>query len=302
MTPILEVHNLAHSYGSIVAVDSISFTVDRGSVFAFVGPNGAGKSTSISIVTTILSKQTGTVAYSIIDHDPKLVGEDDAAIRSRIGVVFQDSLLDRALSVRSNLLTRARLYGLDDIDEVVKRLELTDIVHRKYGTLSGGQRRRVDIARALLTSPEILFLDEPTTGLDPQSRNLVWETIDTLRQDCGLTVFLTTHYMEEAEQADMVVVIDHGRIIASGTPDDLRARYSHDTLKIRTAPGLEEELTEVGLGFTRVRDVIHLEVANSGEALEILKSLEGFITDFEVVHGTMDDVFLRLTGTNLRED
>jgi len=233
MPPIIEVKNLTCRYGSLTAVDDVSFTVEKGSLFAFLGPNGAGKSTTIS---------------ALIDHH----GPAACTIRGRIGVVFQDSLLDAPLTVAANLRSRGKLYGLDDIAPVVRLLRLDDILTRRYGTLSGGQRRRVDIARALLGSPDILFLDEPTTGLDPQSRNLVWDTIGELRRRLGLTVFLTSHYMEEAEQADQVAIIDHGKIIASGTPAQLRAAYSRDRVR-RRAP-------------------------------------------------TMNDVFLTLTGTGLRED
>ena len=301
MSSIIEVRNLTRIYGSYRAVDSISFTVNKGSLFCFVGPNGAGKSTTISVLTTLAQPQGGSVVYSIVDEDPHLIGHDDGLIRSRIGVVFQDSLLDRPLTVRANLTSRARLYGLDSIDQVVETLHLEEILPRKYGTLSGGQRRRVDIARALLVSPEILFLDEPTTGLDPQSRNLVWDTIAELRQNLGLTVFLTTHYMEEADQADHVVVIDHGKIIAAGTPADLRQRYCQDHLKVR-GTAVTEALNRAGIQFSIHKDEVHIPVTSSQQARSLLNTYSDLIDDFEVVHGTMDDVFLSLTGTNLRED
>jgi len=300
VSPIIEVTDLTKTYGALTAVDHVSFTVEKGSLFGFLGPNGAGKSTTISILTTILAPESGAVNYSIIDEDPRLLGQDDAAIRSRIGVVFQDSLLDKALTVRDNLETRGRLYGVG-VGDLVAALQLDEIMAQKYGTLSGGQRRRVDIARALLATPEILFLDEPTTGLDPQSRNLVWETLDALRTRFGLTVFLTTHYMEEAERADQVTVIDHGRVIAAGTPDALRAAYSHDRLKLRGGPGLEEALSRAGVVWARRLDVIEIDVQSGFQALDIVNAHRPLIEDFEVVHGTMDDVFLNLTGTNLRE-
>ncbi|MCL2736909.1 MAG: ABC transporter ATP-binding protein [Propionibacteriaceae bacterium] len=302
MTPIIDVTDLTRTYGSFTAVDSISFRVERGSLFAFLGPNGAGKSTTISVLTTLAPAQSGSVTYSIIDEDPRLLGRDDAAIRSRIGVVFQDSLLDRPLSVRANLATRARWYGVDSIDDVCHVLRLDDLLPRTYGALSGGQRRRVDIARALLASPEILFLDEPTTGLDPQSRRLVWDAITSLREDLGVTVFLSTHDMDEAERADHVEIIDHGRIIASGTPAQLRAAYSRDRVLLRGPTSLEVALEDAGITWTRVRDVIEVTVADSAEAWSIINDHQGLIWDFEVSHGTMDDVFLNLTGTNLRED
>jgi len=302
MTPIIEVKDLTKTYGPLTAVDHVSFTVEKGALFGFLGPNGAGKSTTISMLTTTLAPLSGAVCYSIIDDDPRLLGQDDADIRRHIGVVFQDSLLDRALTVRENLETRARLYGLGGVGDLAASLHLDEIMGQKYGTLSGGQRRRVDIARALLATPEILFLDEPTTGLDPQSRNLVWEAIDAMRHSFGLTVFLTTHYMEEAERADQVTIIDHGRLIASGTPDALRAAHSHDRLKLRGGPALEQALTAAGTPWTRRQDVIEIDVDDVAQAMAILNAHAGLINDFEVVHGSMDDVFLNLTGTCLREN
>jgi len=302
MTPIIEVTGLTKTYGPLTAVDHISLTVGKGTLYGFLGPNGAGKSTTIAMLTTILAPHSGAVAYSIIDEDPRLLGQDDADIRSRIGVVFQDSLLDKAMTVRENLLTRARLYGLSGIGDLVTSLKLDEIMGQKYGTLSGGQRRRVDIARALLAAPEILFLDEPTTGLDPQSRNLVWETIDALRARLGLTVFLTTHYMEEAERADFTTIIDHGRVIAEGTPEALRAAYSHDRLKLTGGPALEEALTAAGTRWVRQRGAVEIEVESGRQAMDILEAQRAHVTDFEVVHGSMDDVFLSLTGTTLREN
>jgi len=302
MSPIIEVKDLTKTYGSLTAVDHVSFTVEKGSLFAFLGPNGAGKSTTISMLTTILAPLSGAVNYSIIDDDPRLLGQDDADIRSRIGVVFQDSLLDKALTVRDNLETRSRLYGMAGIGKLVQSLQLDEIMSQKYGTLSGGQRRRVDIARALLATPEILFLDEPTTGLDPQSRNLVWDALDTLRRRFRLTVFLTTHYMEEAERADQVTIIDHGRIIAAGTPDALRSAHSHDRLKLRGGSDLGDALAIAGTHWARRQDVIDVDVNSAFQALDIVEAHRDLIQDFEVIHGNMDDVFLNLTGTNLREN
>ena len=302
MPPIIEVTNLSRAYGDLMAVDDISFTVETGSLFACVGPNGAGKSTTISVLTTLAPARGGSVSYSISGLGPKLIGHDDALIRSRIGVVFQDSLLDRPLTVKANLEARVRLYGHSQIADLVQALQLDDIMDRSYGTLSGGQRRRVDIARALLTSPEILFLDEPTTGLDPQSRNLVWETIEALRQDHGLTVFLTTHYMEEAERADQVTIIDHGKIIAAGSPADLRLAHTHSRLRLRGRKLLQEQLAQDGIESQPIHNGIEISVESSAQARSIINSYVDRVDDFELVHGTMDDVFLALTGTSLRED
>ena len=303
MAPIIEVVNLTRRYGALTAVDDVSFAVEQGSLFAFVGPNGAGKSTTVAVLTTLAPAHGGAVAYSL-DNERRLLGRDDALIRSRIGIVFQDSLLDRPLTVRANLEIRSRLYDRrhDQVDEVVRALRLSDIATRKYGTLSGGQRRRVDIARALLATPQILFLDEPTTGLDPQSRNLVWQTIAQLRQELGLTVFLTTHYLEEADQADQVTVIDHGKVVAGGTPGELRATYCRDKVKLRGPAELDAALRRSGTAHTRTHDVVEVPVDSPAEARRVINEYAEWTTEFEVVHGTMDDVFLALTGTSLRED
>ncbi len=274
------VQGLTKRYRETVAVDDISFDVPTGSVFAFLGTNGAGKSTTIGCLTTVVPFDSGALA--VAGHD---VTRDGDAVRRSIGVVFQDSVLDGALSVRENLAMRARPYLSSGaairarVDELSALVELDEFLDRRYGRLSGGQRRRVDIARALLPDPAILFLDEPTTGLDPASRSVVWRTVHDLRERSGLTVFLTTHYMEETEQADRVCLIDHGRIIADGTPAELRARYSSSVLTLTTADGVEAR-----------------PVPDAAEAKRILAELGDAVTDFEFRHGTMDDVFLALTG------
>ncbi len=300
MPPIIAVHSLSHAYGPHVAVDSVSFDVERGALFAFLGPNGAGKSTTVAALTTLAPIQKGRVTYAIPGHRPWSAGRDDASIRSHIGVVFQDSLLDHALSVRTNLSLRAGLYGRADIGPLLAALRLDDIASSPYGRLSGGQRRRVDVARALIATPDVLFLDEPTTGLDPQSRQLVWALIDGLRREAGLTVFLTTHDMAEVEQADQVTIIDHGRLIAAGPPDALRRTYSHSRLRLHGSSALTESLTAAGVVWTRRQDVIDVPIDSPTTAASIIDGHAGLIDDFEFVHGTMDDVFLQLTGTSLR--
>ena len=274
------VRGLTKRYGDVTAVDDVSFEVPPGDVFGFLGTNGAGKSTTIGALTTVIEPDAGTI--SVAGHDVRTEGD---AVRRSIGVVFQDSLLDAALTVRENLTVRARPY-LGSTALIRERIEsLTDLIDlggfldRRYGRLSGGQRRRADIARALLHDPEIVFLDEPTTGLDPASRQAVWHTIHELRERVGLTVFLTTHYLEETEEADRVCIIDRGRIIAEGTPDDLRARYSSSILTLVTAAGTER-----------------LSVADAAQARGILAARGDGILDFEFRHGRMDDVFLALTG------
>ncbi|MDR0436383.1 MAG: ABC transporter ATP-binding protein [Propionibacteriaceae bacterium] len=308
MGAIIEVAELTRRYGTLTAVDRISFHVEEGTLFAFLGPNGAGKSTSISVLTTLAPPSGGTVSYICPTGAKLTIGKDDAAIRQQIGVVFQDSLLDKPFNVRTNLIQRADIYAANPADadamvnEVIEVLSLGEIAKQPYGTLSGGQRRRVDIARALLNKPRVLFLDEPTTGLDPQSRHLVWQTINQLRADLGLTVFLTTHYMEEADTADEVRIIDHGSLIAGGTPAELRAKHSSSQLRFTVNDALLDALTGYGKPFTRAADIVTLPVADSREALAFLTAHAPVIGDFEFRHGTMDDVFLNLTGANLREE
>ncbi|GAA3023344.1 ABC transporter ATP-binding protein [Microbacterium dextranolyticum] len=274
------VRGLTKRYGDVTAVDDVSFDVSPGEVFAFLGTNGAGKSTTIGALTTVIEPDAGSL--TVAGRDARADGD---AVRRSIGVVFQDSLLDAALTVRENLTVRARPYLgstaliRERIASLTDLVDLGEFVDRRYGRLSGGQRRRADIARALLHDPEIVFLDEPTTGLDPASRQAVWRTVHELRERIGLTVFLTTHYLEETEQADRVCIIDRGRIIAQGTPNDLRARYSSSILTLMTAAGSER-----------------IVVADAAEARRILTERGDGILDFEFRHGRMDDVFLALTG------
>lgn len=295
----IRVERLSKSYRAVRAVDDISFSVGAGEVFAFLGSNGAGKSTTIACLTTLKPFDSGSVV--VAGHD---VRSESRRARQAIGVVFQSSILDAELTVRENLALRARLAHLSRasaqqrIAELSALLELEEFLDRRYGRLSGGQKRRADIARALLHEPEILFLDEPTAGLDPASRTSVWATIQTLRRQRGLTVFLTTHYMEETEEADRVCVIDHGRIVAEGTPTQLRALHSRSVLRITsTAPRrLAAWAGARGLEVEQDGDVSVLAVPGAVEAMEILRAHEGDVTDFEFRHGRMDDVFLALTG------
>jgi len=281
----VSVRGLTKRFKETVAVDDVSFDVAAGSVFAFVGTNGAGKSTTIGCLTSVLAPDAGEL--TVAGHD---VRRNGPSVRAAIGVVFQDSILDGALTVRENLMTRARPYLgstrriRERVEALTSLVELGEFVDRRYGRLSGGQRRRVDIARALVHDPAILFLDEPTTGLDPASRALVWRTIQDLRVRTGLTVFLTTHYMEETEEADRVCIIDHGRIIADGSPARLRAAHSSSVLTLTTASGVEER-----------------RVADAAAAKQILWELGDTVKDFEFRHGRMDDVFLALTGRRVSE-
>ncbi|MHA3948904.1 ABC transporter ATP-binding protein [Cellulomonas bogoriensis] len=276
----------------------LSFTVDAGSVFAFLGSNGAGKSTTIGCITTTLAPTEGQIEVNGYD-----VVKDAHEVRRSIGVVFQNSLLDPLLTVRENLAVRAGFYGLGKrhaaarIDELSELIGLSSFMTRRYGQLSGGQQRRTDIARALIHSPAVVFLDEPTAGLDPQSRDQIWKTIQQLRASSGTTVFLTTHYMEETERADSVCIIDRGEIVAQGTPAELRARYSSSILTVRSArpEAVLDRLAELGFGSgPRVdgEDIV-VPVESSAQARTILAEVD--VDDFEFRHGTMDDVFLAVT-------
>lgn len=300
MEKIISIRNLSKSYGDVKAVKDLSFDVYRGQLFAFLGVNGAGKSTTISIICGQLKKDGGQV---VIDGHT-LDGRADEIKRS-IGVVFQNSVLDKSLSVYDNLESRAACYGIvgkefkDRLEELSRLLDFEDLLKRSVGKLSGGQRRRIDIARALLHEPKILILDEPTTGLDPQTRRRLQSVIDSLRRDRGMTVFLTTHYMEEAADADYVVILDSGAIVAQGTPLDLKNKYTGDFINIYNAD--EEKIKPLGLPYRKVAQCYRIEVKNTAAATELIRRHAELFTDYEVIKGNMDDVFLNVTGRNLSE-
>jgi multidrug/hemolysin transport system ATP-binding protein len=304
MENAIEVKGLVKNYGEVKAVRGIDFHVKKGKLFAFLGPNGAGKSTTIDIICTFLKQDEGEVKVGGFT-----LGKEDPDIREIIGVVFQVGLLDDLLTVEENLRTRGSFYRLQrtELDEAVKRAAevagISNLLKRRYGQLSGGQRRRADIARALVHTPEILFLDEPTTGLDPQTRKKVWETIERIQKEKGMTVFMTTHYMEEAANADYVIVIDNGKIVAEGTPAELKEEYSKDKLVLSTSrkDELASRLQELGLEHTRVADNFTVQIAGSLEALPIIEATRDLIESFEVLKGTMDDAFISITGKDLRE-
>ena len=296
---ILEVKGLTKNYKEVQAVRGIDFTINKGEFVALLGPNGAGKSTTINILCTLLQQTDGEIAY----QNAK-IGKDDELIREKIGVVFQESVLDDKLTVFENLETRGILYFKDKtllkekLDYIIDTLELEDILKQYYTELSGGQRRRVDIARALLHSPEILFLDEPTTGLDPSTRKLVWETMKVLR-DQGLTIVLTTHYMEETINCDRIIVMDHGKIIAQDTPEQLRVKHSHDTLKVL---GNKKEIKKhlKNYDHQEKQDFIEVKLNETTDSLELLNKIKNHLVAFEVIRGSMDDVFVNLTGRRLQ--
>lgn len=299
----IEVLGLKKYYGNIKAVDGVDFYVEPGSLFAFLGPNGAGKSTVIDILCTLSRPQAGQAFINGME-----IGREDEKIRSEIGAVFQEGVLDRLLSVRENLMLRGSFYGLKG-EELKKRTEnalleadAAEFADRRYGKLSGGQRRRADIARALVNSPKILFLDEPTTGLDPQTRAGIWETVRRLQRENGMTVFLTTHYMEEADSADYVVVLDNGRVKAKGTPNQLKKEYAADCLKLYgDVPHLIDIIKETRLPYSVLADGIKINLENTISALPLLEKARGAITGFEVAMGDMDDAFMGITGKEIRE-
>ncbi|MBR1390338.1 MAG: ABC transporter ATP-binding protein [Lachnospiraceae bacterium] len=296
----ITVENLTKKYKEHTAVDGISFTVREGELFAFLGENGAGKSTTINMLCTILKKTSGSA--KVFDYE---LGREDGAIRDSIGIVFQNSVMDNKLKVKENLYTRGSYYGLTK-KEIDTRLapffeafELGEIWNRKYEKLSGGQRRRVDIIRALINNPRILFLDEPTTGLDPKSRKIVWNYIDYLRREEKMTIFLTTHYMEETKDADNVVILDRGKVIADGSPLELKNQYAASRLVWYTAR--EERAEQLLKGYEYTYDADHYNLYFKDEITEFLYEHKGEITDFEVIKGSMDDVFLKLTGRELAQ-
>ncbi|MBR5747113.1 MAG: ABC transporter ATP-binding protein [Clostridia bacterium] len=295
---VIEIQNLNKSYGEVHAVKDLSFSVRRGELFAFLGVNGAGKSTTISMICGQLKKDGGTVKVCGSDAE-----SDFESISRRIGVVFQASALDAQLSARDNLRSRASLYGIcgktfeKRFEELASLLDFGGFADRPLNKLSGGQKRRIDIARALLHSPEILVLDEPTTGLDPQTRRLLWDVIGELRRSERLTVFLTTHYMEEAADADYVVILDSGMIVAEGTPLELKNRWVGDYITIYGCA--EEEISQLGLPYEALSGAYRVAVPDTAAVTGLIVSHPGLFRDYEVAKGRMDDVFLAVTGKNL---
>ena len=298
MKNIIQIAHLNKSFGDVKAVQDLSFQVKEGELFAFLGVNGAGKSTTINILCGQLSKDSGTVTIDGHDLDKQV-----DRIKRGLGVVFQASVLDSALSVYDNLQNRAALYGItgkafaERLKELSHLLDFEDLLKRTVGKLSGGQRRRIDIARALLHKPKILILDEPTTGLDPQTRKLLWDVISDQQKKENMTVFLTTHYMEEAAEADFVVILDHGKIAAEGTPLELKNTYTGDFITLYGAS--EEEAKALGVLFEPIRDAFRLSVPNTAAATELILRHPTVFRDYEITKGKMDDVFLAVTGTKL---
>ena len=291
----VSVRDLRKSYDDFEAVKGISFEVKEGSFFAFLGPNGAGKSTTISILCSLLDYNSGTV---------EVFGKNPTEARTEIGVVFQDHMLDDKLTVRENVALRGSMYGLkgqglnDAVDKVLALTDSNEFADRRYGQLSGGQKRRADIARALVHNPKMIILDEPTAGLDPQSRTMLWRTVFNLNRDTGLTVFLTTHYMEEASDADDIVIIDHGEIVAQGTSDELKEQYCTDY--IRAIPKDQEsfvkKLSFENIRFTEDKGIFTIPVKDTIRSIGLLNKFKDDLESFEVRKGTLDEAFIKITG------
>ena len=295
MTELIQIEHLQKHFGDVHAVNDLSFKVKKGELFAFLGVNGAGKSTTINILCGQLKKDGGSVEICGTDID-----RDPDTVKRSLGVVFQNSVLDKELSVKDNLESRAALYGIhgaafkNRLAELAQLLDFEDLLRRPVGNLSGGQRRRIDIARALFHEPEILILDEPTTGLDPQTRSLLWAVVDRLRREKNMTVFLTTHYMEEAADADYVVILDHGRIAAEGTPLQLKNSYTGDFITIY---GIDEDsVKSLGAPYKSIRDAYRVRVQDTAAATQLIIEHPEFFRDYEITKGKMDDVFLAVTG------
>ncbi len=297
---VISVKNLTKTYGSVNAVDNISFSVEKGSLIGFLGVNGAGKSTTINIMSTLLEPNSGSVEICGFD-----IKKDSRKVREKTGIVYQNNILDELLTVKENLLCRGMLRCSDKkqamarLAELEEIFSLTDILKKRYRTLSGGQKRRCEIAAALMHTPKVLILDEPTTGLDPSARREVWSTIEQLRKTTQMTVFLTTHYMEEAAEADKIIIISKGRIVAEGLPHELKERYAADHLKLYCDNSQKTKLLEnLDLNGEKYADESYgliIPLASTLEALPLLNKAGNDLEGFEVIQGTMDDVFLNAT-------
>lgn len=298
MENCIEIKNLCKYYNNVKAVDDISFRVKTGEFFAFLGINGAGKSTTISIMCGENQRTSGEVKIFGKDIDKQM---DE--IRNNLGIVYQNNVLDKSLSVYDNLMFRGSLYNMNSeelktrINKLSEMFDFKDILNRTYGKLSGGQRRRVDIARALIHNPSLLVLDEPTTGLDPQTRKLVWNVLLSLKEKENLTIFLTTHYMEEVSEADYIVILNKGKITAEGTPLYLKDTYTKDYILVYHVS--LEQIKTLNKPYKEIPNGFKIDVENTKEASEIITAHKDIFFDFEVIKGKMDDVFLNATGIHL---
>lgn len=301
---IISVENLTKKYGDFTAVNHISFAVEKGSLLGFLGVNGAGKTTVINMLATLLTPDEGKAEIC-----GETLGQNDQNIRRKIGIVYQRNCLDDILTVEENLLCRGIIHGATkeeakkQLNKLSEILKLDEIHKKKYRTLSGGQKRRCEIAAALMHTPEILFLDEPTTGLDPATRVDVWNTIQSLQKTEKMTVFLTTHYMEEAAEADRIIVLDHGTIMTSGTPFELKEKYAADKLKVYCASENMDIVSQI-LKSAKVVDqgILEMQIPSTLSAIPFIKEIEPYIVGFEVIQGNMDDVFLNAVGKELDQE
>lgn len=299
---VMSVNGLTKKYGSFTAVDQISFEVEKGELIGFLGVNGAGKSTTVNMLSALIPFDGGSAEICGCT-----LGKDDMEIRRRIGIVYQQNCLDELLTVKENLICRGILHGISRsqakkrLGELCDILSMEDILTKRYKILSGGQKRRCEIAAALMHTPELLFLDEPTTGLDPATRRDVWNTVETLRKNTGMTVFLTTHYMEEAAAANRIIIINSGRIIARGTPFELKEQYARDKIRLCCEPHMREKIKALpelsGIETVNEDSGIAFTVKNMMDALPIINAAQGYIVGFEAIQGNMDDVFLNACGS-----
>ena len=307
MNEIIQVRHLKKYFKEVKAVDDVSFIVARGELFGFLGVNGAGKTTTINMLCTLLEPTDGEVWI-----DGLRLGKEDEEIKRRIGVVYQDNCLDNILTVKENLLLRGGLYEKDktilkkNLHRVCEILDLTELLNRKYGKLSGGQKRKCEIARALMHTPDILFLDEPTTGLDPASRKSVWEAIGKLQKDMGMTVFLTTHYMEEAAKANHIAIMQNGQLTQYGTPFELKEIFAKDKLILVPKQEESKEIFQIldgrNVRYKQKENLIYIPIEKTLSAMPILEVVKDKIFGFEVIQGTMDDVFLNATKGGVRNE
>jgi len=304
---VIQANGLVKKYGDLEAVRGIDLEVHSGEIFGFLGPNGAGKSTTISMLCTLLTPTAGTASVAGID-----VTKDPAAVRQRIGLVFQDPSLDDQLTGRENLEFHAFIYSVPAaertkrINEMLELLQLSDRAASQVRTYSGGMKRRLEIARGMLHQPQILFLDEPTLGLDPQTRKSIWTHLNELRSKKGVTIFMTTHYMDEAEYCDRIAIIDRGRIVALGTPDELKAKVGGDVVTITSSqPEAAAREIEQMLGVTPVRDngELRMEVPDGKKFVpRLVRELTAPVDTVTLRRPSLDDVFLKLTGRAIREE
>lgn len=305
MRNCIEVRNLTKHYKQVEAVKNISFYVEKGQLYGFLGVNGAGKSTTINMLCTLLKKNAGEAI--VCGHQ---LGEQDEEIRKKIGVVFQDNTLDEQLTIKENLMMRGSFY-ISNKDDLRKRyehvcgiLDIYELENRRFGKLSGGQKRKCEIAKSILNAPELLFLDEPTTGLDPKTRQDVWDCLEKLQKEMGMTIFLTTHYMEEAAKANYVSIMNKGEIVAKGTPAQLKQTYAHDLLKLTCND--EEQVIAIlkkhNCTYNKKSNHLSVQLNQTIDSIAYLPELAPYINSYEVIQGTMDDVFLNITGLNIKEE